>query len=63
MKTNGKTVPKRVARRDLFNELTEGVTALAEARQGKRTLLTHVIEYNGDSKDHTEGEGSDPSSR
>lgn len=43
MKTNGKAAPKRVTRRDLFDELTEGMTALAEARQGKRTLRTHVI--------------------
>jgi hypothetical protein len=43
MKTNGKTAPKRVARRNLFDELSEGMAALAEARQGKRTLRTHVI--------------------
>jgi len=29
----------------LFAELKEGVTALAEARQGKRTLRTHAVEY------------------
>lgn len=34
---------KRVTRRDLFDELTEGMTALAEARLGKRTLCTHAI--------------------
>ena len=33
------------AKRDLFAELSEGVTALAEARQGKRTLRTHAMEY------------------
>ncbi|HXA17234.1 MAG TPA: hypothetical protein VN380_09595 [Thermoanaerobaculia bacterium] len=43
MKTNGKTAPKRVTRRDLFAELSEGMTALAEARLGKRTLRTHAI--------------------
>jgi hypothetical protein len=43
MKTNGKTAPKRVARRNLFDELTEGMTALAEARLGKRTLRMHTI--------------------
>jgi len=35
----------RVAKRNLFAELKEGVTALAEARQGKRTLRTHAVEY------------------
>lgn len=33
------------AKRDLFAELSEGVAALAEARQGKRTLRTHAIEF------------------
>ena len=36
---------KKSAKRDLFAELSEGVTALSEARQGKRTLRTHAIEY------------------
>ena len=36
---------KKATRRDLFAELNEGVTALGEARQGKRTLRTHAIEY------------------
>ena len=35
----------RAAKRELFAELSEGVAALAEARQGKRTLRTHAIEY------------------
>jgi putative transcriptional regulator len=35
----------RAARRDLFAELSEGVSALAEARIGKRTLRTHAVEY------------------
>ena len=35
----------RAAGRDLFAELSEGMAALAEARQGKRTLRTHAIEY------------------
>jgi putative transcriptional regulator len=35
----------RSAKRDLFAELREGMAALAEARQGKRTLRTHAIEY------------------
>ena len=33
------------AKRDLSAELREGMTALAEARQGKRTLRTHAIEF------------------
>ena len=33
------------AGRALFAELGEGMAALAEARQGKRTLRTHVLEY------------------
>jgi putative transcriptional regulator len=35
---------KRAPKRDLFAELSEGMTALAEARQGKRTLRTHAVE-------------------
>jgi putative transcriptional regulator len=45
MKTIAKAKPKRAAKRDLFGELSEGVAALADARQGKRTLRTHVLEY------------------
>ena len=41
MKTIVKTAPKR----DLFVELSEGVAALSEARQGKRTLRTHALAY------------------
>lgn len=42
-----KTVNKEVRgkKRDLFAELSEGMTALAEARQGKRTLRTHAAEF------------------
>jgi len=29
--------------RDVFQELVEGMSALAEARQGKRTLRTHAV--------------------
>ncbi len=36
---------KRAPKRDLFAELSEGMTVLAEARQGKRTLRTHTIEF------------------
>ncbi len=44
MKTSVKTKPPRALKRDLFAELSEGMTALAEARQGKRTLRTHTVE-------------------
>lgn len=43
MKARAKT--ERAPKRDLFAELSEGMTALAEARQGKRTLRTHVVEF------------------
>jgi len=36
---------KRAATRHLFAELTEGMEALADVRQGKRTLRTHAVEY------------------
>ena len=45
MKQAIKPTRKRRAKRDLFAELTEGMDALADARQGKRTLRTHAIEY------------------
>ena len=35
----------RVAKRDPFSELSEGVVALADARNGKRTLRTHAVEF------------------
>jgi putative transcriptional regulator len=45
MKTPVKTRAASTTRRELFAELSEGVAALAEARQGKRTLRTHAVEY------------------
>jgi putative transcriptional regulator len=45
MKRSAKATQKRNAKRDLFAELTEGMDALADARQGKRTLRTHSIKY------------------
>jgi putative transcriptional regulator len=45
MKAIAKTKPRGTAKRDLFAELKEGMTALAEARQGKRTLRTHSVQY------------------
>ena len=45
MKRSAKPTRKRSRKRDLFAELTEGMDALADARQGKRTLRTHSMEY------------------
>lgn len=45
MKKPLKGKAKRGAARDLFAELSEGIEALASARQGKRTLRTHAVEY------------------
>ena len=45
MKRSAGTKRASSARRNLFAELSEGMAALAEARQGKRTLRTHAIEY------------------
>jgi putative transcriptional regulator len=43
--TTAKSKVARVSRRDLFKELSEGMTALGEARSGKRTLRTHVAQF------------------
>lgn len=45
MKRAVKAKTRRRVPRDLFAELSEGMEALAEARQGKRTLRTHAVEY------------------
>jgi putative transcriptional regulator len=45
MKTTVNTKKTRSAKRDLFAELSEGISSLADARQGKRTLRTHAVEY------------------
>jgi len=45
MKKFSKAKTKRAAKRDLFAELTEGVSALKAEREGKRTLRTHALEY------------------
>jgi putative transcriptional regulator len=45
MKNVVKTKTRRTHKRKLFAELSEGMVALAEARQGKRTLRTHSVEY------------------
>jgi len=36
---------KRKAKGNVCTELTEGMTALADSRAGKRTLLTHAVEF------------------
>ena len=45
MKASARVKATRPVRRELFAELREGMAALAAARQGKRTLRTHAIEY------------------
>ena len=45
MKIEGGGRRARSGRRDLFVELSGGIAALAEAREGKRTLRTHAVEY------------------
>jgi putative transcriptional regulator len=45
MKISDKTKLGRTSKRDLFTELSEGIEALAEQRNGKRTLRTHSVEY------------------
>jgi putative transcriptional regulator len=45
MKAKVKAKRGRAHKRDLFAELSEGMTALAEAREGKRTLRTHAVKF------------------
>lgn len=45
MKRKDKAGRKHAGKRDLFAELNEGMDALAEVRQGKRTLRSHAIEF------------------
>lgn len=45
MKKSVKAKKRPIVPRDLFAELSEGMQALAQARQGKRTLRTHAVEY------------------
>lgn len=45
MKTIVKRQGKRQGKRDVFAELTEGMTALGASRDGKRTLRTHAVEF------------------
>jgi putative transcriptional regulator len=45
MKKPTKRAAKGAAKSDLFGELREGFVALAAAREGKRTLRTHSVEF------------------
>jgi hypothetical protein len=45
MRTIVKPQDRRKGKRDVFNELSEGMAALAESREGKRTLRTHAVEF------------------
>ena len=45
MRTIVKHQDKRTAKRNVFAELTEGMAALAESREGKRTPRTHAVEF------------------
>jgi putative transcriptional regulator len=45
MKSKAGVRPNHRRKRDLFAELREGVTALAESREGKRTLRSHAVEF------------------
>jgi putative transcriptional regulator len=36
---------RKTKRSSLFNELQEGMMALSDAREGKRTLRTHTVEF------------------
>ena len=44
MKSTGRKKRMRTKGRELFGELVEGMQALAEAREGKRTLRTHLAD-------------------
>ncbi len=45
MKRSVKAKATRGSTLDLFAELSEGIEALADARQEKRTLRTRTVEY------------------
>lgn len=40
-----KPVPKPTGKRDIFAEIGEGLVALGDVRQGKRTLRTHTVTF------------------
>ena len=56
MKASGKA--RRAPKRDLFAELSEGMEALAQAREGKRTLRTHAVEFKPALQGHADGGGA-----
>ena len=43
--TRARSKRARTHKRNLFAELTEGMSALARARQGRRTLRTHAVDF------------------
>ena len=45
MKKSTRPMRRGSAKRDLFAELSEGMEALADARQDTRTLRTHSVEF------------------
>ena len=45
MKRANKTKTKRGIARNLFAELSEGMEALVDLRQGEQTLRTHAMEF------------------
>jgi putative transcriptional regulator len=45
MRTIVKHHEKRNVKRNVFGEMKEGMTALAESRERKRTLRTHAVEF------------------
>ncbi|MGQ0655327.1 MAG: helix-turn-helix domain-containing protein [Betaproteobacteria bacterium] len=45
MKAKARVKRSSDQKRNLFAEVAEGMTALAQARQGKRTLRTHAVEF------------------
>jgi putative transcriptional regulator len=50
MKASSKAKSGRAPKRDLFAELSGGMIALAEAREGKRTLRTHAAKFKAPPK-------------
>ena len=45
MKAVRKSKRSSLGKRNLFNELQEGMMTLSDAREGKRTLRTHTVEF------------------
>ncbi len=43
--TRARSKRARTHKRNLSAELTEGMSALAQARQGRRTLRTHAVDF------------------